>query len=322
MCNKHQVITKNIIKEFLPKRPSLSHKYDFGHTLIIGGCLNYTGAPILAAEAALKVGSGLVSLAIPDRIYNIVASKISPEIIVKPFSSTQDGFISSKALEEVLDYLIKRRVNTICLGCGIGKQEETKLFVNNFLKFVLSPHTSFPKEIDILVDADGFSLLEMDRRLIKSLKNKTQNVILTPHTGEYKNLLKISDSEWEKLTKNFDFCKEAQDFAKINNVVLVLKSAYTTISDGEYIFKTNTPNSALAKGGSGDVLAGLIAGLVYQVKNYNKTLVNYNYLLKSAILAVYLHQQAAIIGRTQKTDFCFTPTDIIDYLPDVFKELI
>ncbi|MEN3014052.1 MAG: NAD(P)H-hydrate dehydratase [Endomicrobiia bacterium] len=321
MCNTHQIITKSIAKEFLPKRPDISHKYNFGHVLVVGGSKQYIGAPILAAEAALVVGSGLVSLAVPESIYNIVALKVPHEVITTSLPSTLQGGISSQAVDVVVEYIQKKKVTTLCIGCGLAKEDETKNFVNNLLKILLSYYTDIKNQISILIDADGFSLLETDGYFIKSLKNSKKEVILTPHTGEYKQLLKIKEEDWQKKLKNFDFCDEVKEFAKENNAVLVLKSAITTISDGEYIFKTNTPNSALAKGGSGDVLAGMIAGLIYQVKNYNKTVVNYEPALKSAVLGVYLHQQAAQSGRQKKTEFCFCPQDIIKSLPEVFKKL-
>ncbi|MCS7231347.1 MAG: NAD(P)H-hydrate dehydratase [Elusimicrobiota bacterium] len=321
MCNKHQLITKNIAKEFLPKRPDVAHKYDFGHILVIGGSKQYIGAPILAAEAALVVGSGLVSLAVPESIYNIVASKVRPEIILLSVPATLNGSISSKAVEVVLEYIEKRKVNTICLGCGLSREEDTGIFVNSLLKILLSSHTKLAGKINILVDADGFNLLEVEGKVINPLKNSKIRIVLTPHTGEYKNLFKIDDVEWQKKLYNFDFCDEVKEFAKINNIVLVLKSAITTISDGEVIFKTNTPNSALAKGGSGDVLAGIISGLIYQVEKYNKTLLNYSSVIKSAVLGVYIHQQTAELIRPQKTEFCFTPKDIIETIHLVLKEL-
>ncbi|MCX7956748.1 MAG: NAD(P)H-hydrate dehydratase [Endomicrobia bacterium] len=321
MCNKHQLITKNIAKEFLPKRPDVAHKYDFGHILVIGGSKQYIGAPILAAEAALVVGSGLVSLAVPESIYNIVASKVRPEIILLSVPATLNGGISSKAVEVILEYVEKRKVNTICLGCGLSREEDTGIFVNSLLKILLSSHTKFAGEINILVDADGFNLLEAEGEAINSLKNSQMRVVLTPHTGEYKSLLKIDDKKWQKDVNNFDFCDEIKEFAKINNVVLVLKSAITTISDGENVFRSNTPNSALAKGGSGDILAGIISGLIYQVEKYNKTLLNYPSIVKSAVLGVYIHQQTAELARQQKTEFCFTPKDIIETVYLVLREL-
>ncbi|MEM4368026.1 MAG: NAD(P)H-hydrate dehydratase [Candidatus Anstonellales archaeon] len=321
MCNKHQIITKNIAKEFLPKRPDTSHKYDFGHVLVIGGSKQYTGAPILAAEAALRVGSGLVSLAVPESIYNLTIPRVSPEVIVVSAPSTNKGGISATAIDDLIEYIDKKKVNTICLGCGLGREEETRIFVNNFLRILLSSHTKLSVEVDILIDADGFMLLEVEGKIIKTLKTQQKRVILTPHTGEFKNLLKLDNEEWQKKQKSFDFCSTVEEFARINNVILVLKSALTTISDGENIFKTTTPNSALAKGGSGDVLAGIISGLMYQVKMYNKTIINYPPTLKSAVLGVYLQQETAKLGRQLKTEFCFTPKDILEILPSVIKEL-
>jgi len=320
MCNKHQIITKSIAKDFLPKRPQDVHKYNLGHILIIAGSKNYTGAAILAAEGCLSVGCGLVSLAVPESIYETTVARIRPEIIVCSLPKEEHGSISEQAIDDVLEYVQKRKVDTICIGCGLGREEKTKNFVNGLLKVILSPQSNIQKEVSVVIDADGFNLLEVENKKMKVLKNSTKKVILTPHTGEFKNLFSITDAEFEKIQN--EPCLYVEEFAKNNNVVLVLKSSTTTISDGEYIFKLNQPNNALAKGGSGDVLAGIIAGLCYQIKNYNKTLLKYNFLLKSAVLGVYLHSQSAFIGKKQKTEFCFTPTDIVKYLPDVFKELI
>ena len=320
MCNKHRIITKNIAKDFLPKRPQDAHKYDFGHVLVIAGSKNYTGAAVLAAEGCLSVGCGLVSLAVPQSIYEVTVSRISPEVIVVPLTAEEHGSISEQAIDDVVEYIQKRKVNTICIGCGLGREEKTKFFVNGLLKIILSMQVDFQKEVSVVVDADGVNLLEVENKKIKVLKNSTKKIILTPHIGEFKNLFNLTQEETENLKK--DPCYYVQEYAKNNNAVIVLKSSNTTISDGENIFKLNFPNSALAKGGSGDVLSGIISGLCYQIKVYNKTLVRYDYLLKSAVLGVYLHSQAAFIGKQQKTEFCFSPKDILDFLKEVFKDLL
>ncbi|MFN3550663.1 MAG: NAD(P)H-hydrate dehydratase [Endomicrobiia bacterium] len=328
MCNKHQIITKNIAKEFLPKRPDIAHKYDFGHILIIAGSKYYPGAPVLATIGCLVSGCGVVSLAVPENVYPYVVAKTNPEVIVFSLPCTKEGTVGLGSLEIIIDYINTKKVNTVCVGCGLGINEETKSFVNNLIKILTSSYSNVSKELSVVIDADGFSLLEVVNKKIKSLPNKTsnlvnKNIILTPHLGEYKKLLNIQDEKFKKLkdVRDFDFCQEVQEFAKINNLVLILKSAITTISDGEYIFKTNTPNSALAKAGSGDVLAGLIAGLIHQIKLYNTTLVKYQPLLKSAVLAVYLQQRSAEIAKDKKTEFCFLPTDIKEFIQEVFKEI-
>ncbi len=327
MCNIHQIITKNIAKEFLPRRPDIAHKYDFGHILIIAGSKHYTGAAILATIGALVSGCGVISLAVPENIYPYLISRVDPEIIVLSLPSTKEGTFAISSLDIIINYIDTKKVNTICIGCGISTNQETKIFVNNLVKILTSSYSNIAKEISILIDADGFSLLEIEGKKIKSIhpnNSSEKSIILTPHMGEYKKLLNIQNEKWNKKPssiRDFDFCQEVQEFAKINNLVLVLKSAITIISDGEYVFKTNTPNSALAKAGSGDILAGLISGLIYQVKLYNKTLINYSALLKSAVLAVYLQQTSAELSKQIKTEFTIKPSELTNFIAEVIKEI-
>ncbi len=317
MCNKHKILTTNMVSEFLPKRDDYANKYDFGHTLIIAGSKSYTGAPVMAVLGCLSVGCGIVSLCVPESIYALTVPRVPPETIVFAVASTPNGSIAVKSVEVVIEYIINRKVTTICIGCGLGTEDETKLFVNNLLNLIYNPHSKISeKKIFTVIDADGINLLDIEDKQITSLKSQHYQVILTPHLGEYSRLVKLTS-----VDKNFDYCSEILQFSKINKLVTVLKGPITIISDGEHIFHAGSPNSALAKGGSGDVLSGIISGLVFQIEKYNNTLVKYHTVLKSALLSVYLHSKSASVAEKEKTKFSVLATDIVKYIPEVIKKL-
>ncbi len=318
MCEHHKLLTKNVVSEFLPRRDDKGNKYDFGHVLIIAGSKNYPGAPLLASLGALYSGAGLVSLCVPESIYPVVCSRAVLELIIFPLPETSSGTISVKAIDVILDYISKRKVNTICLGCGLGINNETKQFVNNFIKLIYNPYSKFyEKNLFLVLDADGINLLDVKDRKIIGLQQEYK-VVLTPHLGEYSRLVEKSFKN-----KDVDLCTEIMSFSRENKVILVLKGAETRITDGDHIFVNNLPNSGLAKGGSGDILSGLIAGFVYQIEKFSPAVQwkNFSSLLKSALLSVYLHSRAGEICSKEKTVFSYKVSDILEYLPEVIKEL-
>lgn len=266
MCNQHKIINKNLASECLPKRDDCSNKYTFGHTLIIGGSRKYFGAPILAVKGSFATGAGMVSLCVPKSIYETVVKLTPLETIVFPVEETTDGTFSPKSIEQILDYISNKKVTTLCIGCGMDRNEETKQFVNNLLELIYNPNSIFQsKNIYSIIDADAVVMLKIENKKIVPLKETKKQVILTPHIGEY---CKLTGKNKEILKENP--CVEISNFCNLNNIITILKDSITTISDGEHIFKTNTPNSSLAKAGSGDVLAGMLAGFVYQIDNFNK----------------------------------------------------
>ncbi len=317
MCNLHKIITKNLASECIPKRDKMGNKYNFGHVLIIGGSKNYLGAAILATKASFSVGAGVVSLCVPENIYEITSTRVPIETIIFSAPATKSGTLSLKSVELIIDYITKRKVNTLCIGCGMGIDEETKQLVNNLLELIYNPNSRIKgQNIYTIIDADAINMLEVEDKKISSLKKQDHRVILTPHTGEYCRKMNL---EKEKFLENL--CEEILTFSKKNNVVTILKDAVTTISDGEHIFKTNSPNSVLAKAGSGDVLAGIIAGLVYQVEQFNKNNTKFVPSLKSGLLSVFLHSQSGEKGTKEKTEFSITASDLLKYIPEVLKDI-
>ncbi len=272
----------------LPKRPQLSHKGTFGKLLILGGSVGFTGAPYLAASAAVRSGSGLVYLGVPSEIYEIEAVKCSSAM---PFPlPSEDGKIdggSSAALET-----IGKRLSscTACLvGPGLGTGEKQRQLMHYILE---------NSRIPLIIDADGINNISGN---IDLLDRAECPVILTPHEAEFKRL--GGDISVGRVSA-------ARDFAVRHSCTVVLKGhrSVTALPDGR-CFVNTAGNSGMAKGGSGDVLAGIIAALVMQED------------LASAVpLGVFLHGLAGDIAAAKYGEYSMTPDDIITSLPEAFLQ--
>src|ERR1700730_1313135 len=278
-----------------------SHKGLYGHALIVAGSLGKSGAAVMAGYAALRAGAGLVTVATPDVVLPIVASA-HPEIMTEPLSATPDGtaamrnVIDTPAMPpgkaeispEVLDRLMKEtkfgfaRIEegktVLAVGPGLGTQPETQDFIRAIVR-----HTYRP----VILDADGLNAFaekagELSRR-------KTEFLAITPHPGEMARLLNSSTK-----TVQEDRVKTAQDAARRWNAHVILKGSHTIIAapDGQ-IFINTSGNPGLAKGGSGDVLTGVLAALTAQFKTDDWT--------RILALGVYLHGKAAEFA-TKNTD--------------------
>lgn len=272
---------------YLPKRPKNSHKSNFGKLLIISGSCGYTGAPVLSANAAVRSGSGLVFLGTPDIIYNIVASKCM-EAMPFPLPSLGSA-LDSSALPDIMNRL---QTCDVCLiGPGLGLTAEVSGIVHEIIE---------KSDIPLVIDADALTALSEN---LSTLKKAKCPVILTPHDGEFTRL-------GGNLSSG-DRINTARDFAAAYNCILVLKGhrTITAFPDGDTFINT-TGNPGMAKGGSGDVLAGIIASLVGQ-----------KFSLKSAIpLAVCIHGAAGDICAQKFGEYSMTPSDMISALPNVTKQ--
>ncbi len=228
-------IAENDPSLWLSKIPRFSHdkhKYNFGHTLVWGGKM--TGAARLSSLAALRIGSGLVSVACPEGDHPVYALT-SPSLIVHPMD-TKEEF---KAL------LSDKRINSILIGPGAGREVKLKSFIQDLLK--VRTHS-------IVLDADAISVFESNPDDLLSLTD--ESTVLTPHEGEFKRLFpNLNGSKIENATAA----------ARLSQGVIVMKGADTVIAapDGRVVVNTNAPGW-LARGGTGDVLAGIIAGLLAQ----------------------------------------------------------
>lgn len=266
------------------KRAKNAHKGTFGTALLLCGSYGMCGAEILAARAALRSGAGLVKAAVCDKNYAPFCIAV-PEAVTVPVATDASGApeLSDQQLSELLG-----SCDSVLVGCGLGRSETAKRLVRSLAEQVRVP---------IIIDADGINAVCSDISIIKKINAP---VILTPHPGEMARLCNTSVSDIES-----DRVGYARRFAAQNGCILVLKGANTVIAspDGRGFFNT-TGNPGMATGGSGDVLAGMIAGLLAQGEEP----------LKAACDAVWLHGNAGDLAAQKRGQRAMLPSDIIDEL--------
>ncbi|MDH3381302.1 MAG: NAD(P)H-hydrate dehydratase [Flavobacteriaceae bacterium] len=276
--NKFFTTPDEVQKLWIP-RIKFSHKGSYGHSLLIGGSFGKIGAITLASKAALKVGSGLVSAYIPKCAYQIVQTSI-PEVMVEVDNDS-----------EIHHFNYKTIANVIGIGPGIGLHEKTMEGFINFLKLQKKP---------MVIDADALNILAQNKL---SLKLIPKNSVLTPHPKEFERLAGSWKNDYEKL-------KKLRDFSLKYNVIVVLKGAFTVIAHQNNLYFNSTGNAALATAGSGDVLTGIITGLIAQ--GYTP--------FDASLIGVYIHGKTADIYCRQNPQETFLASDIIEFLPNAIKE--
>jgi len=262
----------------LPLRRSVdSHKGLYGHVLVVGGSVGKSGAAIMSGHAALCGGGGLVTIATPDAVLPIVAAA-HPECMTEPLSSTQAGTIALRNITEQPFAQIAQGKAVLAVGPGLGQHPDTQEFIRNVVRST---------ELPMILDADGLNAFAGNGDGLRERNAKF--LAITPHPGEMARLLNVSTKAIQD-----DRVRAAQDAAKRWNVHVVLKGSHTIIAaPGGEIFVNTNGNPGLAKGGSGDVLTGLLAALVAQFPTQEPARV--------LALGVYLHGAAAEIA-TAGTD--------------------
>ncbi|GAB6190142.1 NAD(P)H-hydrate dehydratase [Marinitoga arctica] len=266
-----ELVTKEMVRKLLPKRPKFSQKYDFGNVVIFAGSSEFPGASILSAIGAQKVGAGLVRLITPSSLSSTVLEH-EPGIIYK--SLNKDKF-SLKDVNTVSN--LTKKASVIVIGPGLGRSDETMQFVRNIVEYSNSP---------IVVDADA--LYAVDALRLR------ENIVLTPHVGEMQRIVRTDEIE---IRQNYEY---TEYFAKKKRATIVFKDATTIITNGDRTYFNITGNSALAKGGSGDLLTGIIAGLIAQGLN----------VMDASIVASYLSGRTAEIISSEMSEYFTTPLDI------------
>ncbi len=276
----------------LPEKNIDLNKYTAGKILIIAGSDQMPGAAMLSAEAALKSGAGAVYLSVPNSVKQIVNSKIM-EVIVVPYGDENSSYLNLEDLDSLKDKIEK--MDVLVLGPGLGRNKGTIDTVRNVLK-------SYSNK-KMILDADAIFAIGKNEFMNFDLKN----CILTPHLGEFANLI---DVETEEIKK--DILKYGKDFCKKTNTHLVLKGAPTIIfnPEGEALINS-TGNQGMAKFGTGDALTGIIGSFVAQTGN----------LEQSAVAGVYLHSLSADLLLNEFTEFGYTASDIIAGLPKAINFL-
>ncbi len=257
----------------LPERSQNSHKGTFGRVLNIAGSRYMPGAAYLSSIAALKMGAGYCFLAAESNVINAVAAQTQNVVFTPEFSW----------IDNIEDY------DVISIGCGLSMSKDAEWNIKKVLKY---------SKVPTVIDADGLNILAGIR-----LPEIPANTILTPHPKEAARLLRTTV---EDITSNLE--KNAKNISEIYNCVTVLKSHNTVVCSKDFeIYINQTGNSALAKAGSGDVLTGIIAGLLAQKMTP----------FDAAKLGVYIHGLCGEIASETKTEYCVMANDLIEAIPEV-----
>ncbi|MCL4143655.1 UNVERIFIED_CONTAM: hypothetical protein GTU68_027390, partial [Idotea baltica] len=269
------------IKPLYTRREKFSHKGDFGHSLIIGGSYGKIGAVTLTSKSALSIGSGLVTAHIPKCGYQIVQTSLVEAMV------EVDGENELELFNSEVDATV------IGIGIGMGMKPATVIGFEAFLK---------RNKKTLVLDADALNIISKNNKLLNLLPI---NSVLTPHPKEFERLVGGWKNDYDKL-------KKLRSLSKKYTFIIVLKGAYTVIAhEGELYFNT-TGNPALATAGSGDVLTGMITGLIAQ--NYGP--------FEATILGVYLHGKTAEIAMKTEVYETFLASDIITYLSHAITDLL
>ena len=274
----------------LIKRKSDTQKGDYGYVFVLGGSPGLTGAVALCANSALRIGAGLVRAGVPESLSHVLAMKLTEATTLA--LKEDRGYLSLQAFEQILKLL--ERIDVIALGGGAYHTPSARGLLLKVIKEIDKP---------FVIDADGLNALSTDLNVLKERKSK--NVVLTPHMVEFSRLTKLSLKDIEEKRKEL-----VKEFAFKYNLTLVLKGYHTLISDGKTLFENNTGNPGMATAGCGDVLTGIIAGLMAQGLD----------TLTAAKVGVYLHGLSGDLAAKDKTEACLIASDIIEYLPKALKK--
>lgn len=277
-------LDRSQVMNLLPDRDAWGHKGDFGKILLLCGSRGFTGAAYFAAMGALRCGAGLVYLGVPESIYAIEAGKLN-EPVVFPLPE-KDGKLSQAALEDVLPRLMQ--MDAVVLGCGLGRSEETTAVIQAVLQQATCP---------VVLDADGINGLTGHMDVVR---RRAWPTILTPHDGEF---LRMGGQLGP------DRMASAAETARDLGCIVLLKGHRTCITDGIRGYRNLTGNPGMAVGGSGDVLAGMIGGLLGQKLPP----------LEAAACAAWLHGAAGDLCAQELGQYAMLPSDMLQALPRLLK---
>lgn len=287
------LLNSEIVAGCIPKRRDDSNKGDYGRLLNIGGCAHMTGAVILSTQSAMRCGVGLVKVAAPQSAIPAVAAHIL-ECIYSPMPVSDSGSISIDGIEQLRFEMSWATAGLI--GCGLSVCDDTRLLVEEVV-------SSFGKPL--VIDADGLNCVAENPAMLRKAKAP---VIVTPHIKEMSRLTGLS----VEVIKSRRFDVAAQ-FAEKYGVTVVLKDSNTVIATPKReLFINRNGNSGLAKGGSGDVLAGMIASFLTQGASP----------LAAAASGVFLHAEAGDMAAQTFTPYSMLPSDVIESIPFVLKQLM
>jgi NAD(P)H-hydrate epimerase len=290
---RQRLLTADLIQSYLPLRAPDAHKGTTGHLLVVAGSPGKTGAAAMTSMAALRSGAGLVTLGIAQSLNAVLESHVL-EAMTAPLPETQPGVLGKSAFKIIYNFMEGKKC--VALGPGLGQAEETKRLVQKIVE-------SCP--IPLVIDADGLNNLTGKTRILKDARAP---VILTPHPGE---MARLADTTISTVQQDRITC--ARDFAAANNVHVILKGAHTVIAhpDGQ-VFINPTGNAGMASGGMGDILTGIVAGLITQGIAPQQ----------ACRLGVYLHGTAADSISQKMGPYGYLAGDVVEAIPGEIKKIV
>ena len=274
----------------LPRKKNTS-KSDYGHVLVLAGSKGLTGAAVLASRAALHSGSGLVTLGTPKSLEASMGKSLV-EVMKLGLPETKVKTLSLSAYPRILDFIKKRKISSLAVGPGLSVNAETTALVRRLVGHVSAP---------IVLDADG---LNSFKGRAGALADHSSGLVLTPHQKEFERLFseRLPSEKSARITL-------AKKLSKFYDVVLVLKGAQTLVVYGNKVYCNKTGNPGLAKGGTGDVLTGMIASFIAQGLD----------IFQASVWGVYFHGKAADIAVKEKGELGLIASDLIEYLPKALR---
>lgn len=287
-----KTLNDKLIKSYIKPRERDCNKGDFGKLLVVSSCASMSGAIQIVTNAALRSGVGLCTAASVESA--LLPLRVStPEAITLPLPATRDGKISRKAADTILEYA--KGCSAAVIGCGLSVCEDTEVLLGELFKKL---------EIPTVLDADGINIAA---RNINILRDTSTPLILTPHLKEMSRLIAMDTPEIKANKEHI-----AEEFAHAYNCTLVLKDFESVIAnpDGE-VFRNTAGHPCMAKGGSGDMLAGMIGAFLAQ--GFSPA--------AAANCGVYLHAKAGEICGARMGDLSVLASDMIKALPEVFLKL-
>lgn len=290
---KTGIIEHADIAPLFPERPKDTHKGSFGHLLVVAGSRGKTGAAAMASNAALRSGAGLVTLAVPKNLQPIYEMKLT-EVMTEPLSEAEKWSIGESALEEVIK--LSEDKSALAIGPGIVPTPSAIKVMAGLIEDIPQP---------LVIDAGGIDAIAENPDILKNAKGPR---VITPHPGEMGRLLGLSSREVQA-----DRVGMGRRFAEEYNVHVVLKGAHTVIAAPEgRVFINTTGNPGMASAGTGDVLSGLIGGLLAQGFKPEQ----------AAVASVYLHGLAGDMVRDEKGEYGIMATDLIEKIPYAIKTVV
>jgi NAD(P)H-hydrate epimerase len=285
------VITARDIAQMIAPRPAESNKGSYGHVLVVGGSLGKAGAAAMAGMAALRVGAGLSTVATPKSVLATVAG-FHPELMTEPLVETKDGTIAAEAADRIGE--LAKGKSVLAIGPGISRDPQTAELIQTLVAVLQAP---------VVLDADGLNAFEGRS---DELNGKGRTLVITPHPGEMARLAGSTVADVQK-----DRLGVARRFARAHELIVVLKGHRTLVvrPDGEAWVNT-TGNPGMATGGTGDILTGMVAGMIGQ---------NPKQALFAVLAAVHLHGLAGDVMREKVGEHSLVATDLLQGLPEAFQ---